>query len=279
MQMINFSMEELLPVVAWLTEKYTSKESTSVSYDRARQLMEAAIYCIKHFDGQGKIVSDKGVSVNDIYKAGYENVKHKVKKAQEAYQEMMTKFKAYGNENYYDTVTKAIPGFFRYYDTRFAPQETIITMDYPTICTIVNCSGIDAIEKYVEYISYEQRFMGALPQEYVQEVLSGYQANYKKQFYNVCSIVLRHVLGNALIGKTLGQVTLEEDYKVFQTIVIQHERKWLEEIFYKILKKLIEEKYNSDRLLEEYLKVDIEDFVAETQVAARNNCIKKVVIL
>lgn len=279
MQMINFSMEELLPVVAWLTEKYTSKESTSVSYDRARQLMEAAIYCIKHFDGQGKIVSDKGVSVNDIYKAGYENVKHKVKKTQEAYQEMMTKFKAYGNENYYDTVTKAIPGFFRYYDTRFAPQETIITMDYPTICTIVNCSGIDAIEKYVEYISYEQRFMGVLPQEYVQEVLSGYQANYKKQFYNVCSIVLRHVLGNALIGKTLGQVTLEEDYKVFQTIVIQHERKWLEEIFYKILKKLIEEKYNSDRLLEDYLKADIEDFVAETQVAARNNCIKKVVIL
>lgn len=279
MQMINFSMEELLPVVAWLTEKYTSKESTSVSYDRARHLMEAAIYCIKHFDGQGKIVSDKGVSVNDIYKAGYENVKHKVKKTQEAYQEMMTKFKAYGNENYYDTVTKAIPGFFRYYDTRFAPQETIITMDYPTICTIVNCSGIDAIEKYVEYISYEQRFMGVLPQEYVQEVLSGYQANYKKQFYNVCSIVLRHVLGNALIGKTLGQVTLEEDYKVFQTIVIQHERKWLEEIFYKILKKLIEEKYNSDRLLEEYLKADIEDFAAEIQVAARNNCIKKVVIL
>ena len=42
MQMMSFSMEELLPIVAWLTEKYTSKESTSISYERARQFMEAA---------------------------------------------------------------------------------------------------------------------------------------------------------------------------------------------------------------------------------------------
>ena len=39
--MNEFDMEELIPIVAELTEKYTSKESTSVSYDTAKQLMNA----------------------------------------------------------------------------------------------------------------------------------------------------------------------------------------------------------------------------------------------
>lgn len=37
----GYSMEELLPVVAWLTRKYTSNESTSITYEKARQLMGA----------------------------------------------------------------------------------------------------------------------------------------------------------------------------------------------------------------------------------------------
>ena len=39
-------MEELLPVVAKLAERYTSKESSSVSYKTAEQLMGAVVYCI-----------------------------------------------------------------------------------------------------------------------------------------------------------------------------------------------------------------------------------------
>lgn len=51
---------------------------------------------------------------------------------QNNYNKMIEKFDSYGNENYFDTVAKAIPGFFKYYDAKFSPQSTIITMDYPT---------------------------------------------------------------------------------------------------------------------------------------------------
>ena len=40
-QQTDYGMEELIPVVAELTEKFTSAESSSVSYERARHLMEA----------------------------------------------------------------------------------------------------------------------------------------------------------------------------------------------------------------------------------------------
>lgn len=44
---MDYKMEDLLPVVAELAEKYTSKESTSLPYEKARQLMEAVLYCIR----------------------------------------------------------------------------------------------------------------------------------------------------------------------------------------------------------------------------------------
>ena len=44
---MEYQLEELLPITAWLADKYTSKESSSVTYDTAQMLMEAVIYCVK----------------------------------------------------------------------------------------------------------------------------------------------------------------------------------------------------------------------------------------
>ena len=44
-------MEELLPVVAALGEKYTGYEHSSVTYEKAQMLMEAVLYCIGEYEG------------------------------------------------------------------------------------------------------------------------------------------------------------------------------------------------------------------------------------
>ena len=281
---MNYEMDELLPIVAELSEKYTSKESTSISYETARQLMSAVVYCINQYcnnlcEGGNELTGGKRLSAKEAYRLGYENLIQKVKKTQAFYNEMITYFCAYGNENYQDTVTKAIPGFFRHYDARFAPQETIITMDYPTICPIINYSGIDAIKEYLEYISYEQKFMGALPQQYVYEVLYRFQSGYRKQFYNICSIILRHILGHMLIGKRLENINLEEDYERLRGIIQKHDTKWIETIFSDFLKELIREKYSDDNKLKNYLQADLKNFSTEIYVAAQNDSIQKVVAL
>ena len=43
---MEYEIEELVPIVATLAEKYTSKESSSITYEKAQQLMEAVLYCI-----------------------------------------------------------------------------------------------------------------------------------------------------------------------------------------------------------------------------------------
>ena len=45
-----YDMNELLPVVARLTKRYTGIESSSVSYEKANQLMGAVIYCIREIE-------------------------------------------------------------------------------------------------------------------------------------------------------------------------------------------------------------------------------------
>ena len=43
---MKYEIEELVPIVAKLAEGYTSKESTSITYDKAQQLMGAVLYSI-----------------------------------------------------------------------------------------------------------------------------------------------------------------------------------------------------------------------------------------
>lgn len=152
-------------------------------------------------------------------------------------------------------------------------------MDYPTLCPITDYCGIDAISKYVEYISYEQKFMGALPQEYVYDVLCRFQTGYKKQFYNICSIVLRHILVHMMLGKELGSIDLQEDYERLEEMILEHEKLWIEKRLIDCLRKLIHEKYNNDSELENYLSVGLHDFVTELYIAAQNRSLIRVVVI
>ena len=43
---MEYEMEELIPLVKELCDRYTGKESTSVTYEAAQRLMEAVLYCI-----------------------------------------------------------------------------------------------------------------------------------------------------------------------------------------------------------------------------------------
>lgn len=274
-----YKIEELLPIVAELAEKYTSKESTSISYERANQLMEAVLYCIHQNEESNSLCDRAGLSARRVYQSGYEKLVKKVKETQNFYNEMIINFKAYGNENYYNTVTKAIPGFFMHYDVKFAPQETIITMDYPTICPIINNSGIDAIAKYVEYISYEQKFMSALPKEYVIEVLSRFQGNYKKQFDNICSILLRHILGCLCIEKKIGVSGIEQDYIILDKTIKECKKNELQEKLTNLLRSLIENKYQGEERLFEYLNGDIENFVECLRNGSKYDKLKRVLVM
>lgn len=74
---MDYEMEELVPIVGKLAEKYTSHESTSITYEKAEQLMGAVLYCIHELwesSGNAPSLNKKlsaqmlGVSVGHAYK-------------------------------------------------------------------------------------------------------------------------------------------------------------------------------------------------------------------
>ena len=276
---IEYEMEELVPLVAILSEKYTSKESTSVSYETARQLMEAVMYCMNECASDQTLVSSQRLSAAEAYKYGYEALIQKVKRTQAAYNEMIVDFCGYGNRNYEATVEKAIPGFFLYYNAQFAPQETIITMDYPTICPVTGKCGIDAIEAYVKYISYEQKFMGAFQRQYIYEVIGCDHADHKNGFGNICRVILRHVLGHLLIKKGFFEEAGKQDYDKLCNLVISSSGQQLREVLTSLLEQLIVEKYDVDMGMRDYLACDIYDLVVEMRNAAEHDVMQQVIVL
>ncbi len=279
MKMSNYSMKELLPIVAQLTEKYTSKESTSITYEAARQLMDAVLYCIHEYEVTTKdseLIVIEAVLAKDAYQLGYQRVLDKVNRTRLLFNECIVDFCAYGNENYQDTFVKGIVGFFQFYNPLLCPQDTIITMDYPTILPIASQVGIDAIETYVQFITLEQQFFGQLPQQYIYNVLYSYQKNYHKQFYNIASIVLRNILGRILAGQNLTTadctVNTEKLTKNISKLTIEDLQKALSTI----LERLIDETYPGNTPLFNYLSGDLKDFSFELRNAVEHNCLSRI---
>lgn len=186
----TYSMEELIPIAANLAEQFTSHASSSVTYERARQFMEAVIYCMAHLDYEtdNSIVSSRPIA-KEAYHIGYKAVINKVIKTKEKYNKLMTFFDDFGNRNYCDTVAKALPAFFLYYDAKFAPMETMITMDYPIPGLDLTLNGIDRIAQYIDAIWEEQQYLKNFPRKYIIDELRLFHPRYENEFFNLKEII------------------------------------------------------------------------------------------
>ena len=186
-----YSMEDLLPIVARLTEEYTSKESSSITYEKARQFMDAVIYCIAHCEGKNALIAS-ALSAAEAYELGYQTVVEKVRQTIDKYNELMLYFDHYENINYRDTVEKALPGFFMYYDAKYAPMEHIITMDYPVFGLDMELEGIDMIRQYLDAIITEQQYLMQFDRNKIIEALRAFHPRYEKEFFNLKEVIVRN---------------------------------------------------------------------------------------
>lgn len=184
-----YEMEDLIPIVGKLAEEFTAKESSSVTYERARSLMEAVIYCMAHLKIGDNSITPGRLPALDVYQLGYDAVIQKVRETQVKYNELMKFFDHYGNCNYQDTVEKALPAFFLYYNVKFAPMENIITMDYPILGLDMSLEGIDMIRQYIDAIWEEQCYLLKLPRNYVISLLRTFHPRYENEYFNIKEIV------------------------------------------------------------------------------------------
>ena len=192
--MYGYGLEEILPVVIYLTNKYTSGESSSVPYEKAEMLMEAVLYCIREcftWNTAGVLPAVNSLSARQAYDKGYEYVTEKVKMARGLYDGLITDFEDYGCLNYRKTVLEGLPAFFLKYDIRFCPQDHILTLDYPDMVRGEAQCGADRIYSYLSHLCMEKRFLEQFDRQAVCRVLAGVQPDYRELYLdNICEAVL-----------------------------------------------------------------------------------------
>lgn len=257
---MNYDMEELIPLVKKLVKRYTSNESTSVSYEKARQLMEAILFCMDEFtknlsqeplihseelSGQ-EVFREQKLSPEQAYEAGYQLVVKTTRKALQLYQSIAEQFQFYRNRALSDTVIKGMPQFFQYYDALFFPQNQILTLDYPTLKTVEHLKGIDAIYQYLQYIQLEQEFLKSFSDEYIETCLLAYHEDYEELFINIPSVVIRYTL------RKMGEEEWQEKR--------QDSRENLEVWLAGMLRVLLHSRHMDNPEMFTYLQEDIKEF-------------------
>jgi hypothetical protein len=271
--------------VGELAAKYTSKESTSITYEKARQLMEAVLYCIQEYENQhsekgGLVTRGDFKDAKNAYNMGYEMVVQKTKDTKIQYNEMMEEFHSYGNRCYYETFVKGLPGFFLSYDFRFQPQNHILTLDYPVLLPMGNLCGINAIQVYVNCVSLEQVFLGKLPEEYIRHVLTAYSRDCDELIINVAAITVRNILGGWIAGKEINTrgYTKKEQERV-KAFVNGNSRETIEVALKEGIFKLMEFQFDGNKELGNYLMSDMHDFSFELKNAVENGCLESVLAI
>ncbi len=269
---MRYKMEELVPIVGKLAEKYTSFESTSISYEKAEQLMGAVLYSIHELETEEwepAVLAGGTVSAQQTYEIGASYVEKKTKAALDLYNQILPEFVCYGNKCLYDTFVKGLPEFFRWYDIKFEPQNTILTLDYPVLKDISAYTGIDKIYEFIKCIRLEQIFFSKFPTGYVEGVLRGYNRFYKDMAENLCEIMLISVIGHVLAMKPLLEQKFDKaDYLRMQQIFGQNSLEDVKKILEKAVAAFIQEYYESDRGVLEYLNESVEGIAVRLKNAA-----------
>ncbi|MGL5437310.1 MAG: DUF6179 domain-containing protein [Lachnospiraceae bacterium] len=283
---MNRSMEELIPLVAELTDKYTSKESSSIPYSTAQQLMGAVLYCIRAFESAG---SEEQINLpeaasrftaREAYYSGYQTVLEKVEKTRLLYHEILAEFHSYGNQAYRDTFEKGMPAFFLYYDVRFQPQNHILTLDYPVLASLEHSQGIDIIASYITCVGYEQQFLRQLPESFILHVLSAYHPEHETLIINVAEIVFRNLMGCMLVGKQVNNkgYTESEQHRI-ASLVSSYPAEQLTMLLNDKLEELISIEYGDNQDLRSYLSNAIPDFSFELRSAVKYNHLEQILAI
>lgn len=268
---MKYKMEDLVPIVAKLAEGYTSKESTSITYERAQQLMEAVLYSIQEAERteQFSLAQKDALFPERIYAIGARCVEEKTKETLHSYNEIMAHFSSYGNLCLKDTIVKGMPEFFKWYDCKYEPQNTILTLDYPIFVDLSESTGIDKIHDYLICIQLEQKFLNRFSSEYIIEILEKYDKQYKFMIENICEIVLMNIISHILAEKKISNLAFEqEDYLKIQTLIQKEEPNGLREKLKEAIQLFIREYYENDEKLMEYLFIAVDNISVRLKNAA-----------
>ncbi|MEG1103637.1 MAG: DUF6179 domain-containing protein, partial [Oscillospiraceae bacterium] len=181
---------DILALLAYKTERYTSGESSSVRVEIAESIMASNMYTIGIYLKAFPIPDDaisalSGESVMQLYTAGRRKIAAKLRTAKLLYGKVRDSRLKTENHCYNETVSGSLKQFFKTYNPDFKAQDINITADYPLCVSINNLVGVEFIAQYLQALYCENMFCALFRKDSINNLLLGYDKHYSSLIFNV----------------------------------------------------------------------------------------------
>lgn len=216
----NENMIELSILLQKIAIKYTMKESSSISIEKAQQLMFSIIYSINIFlEEQNKnlsLVTNK-TDAEFLYNNGLKVIRKKVNKAKDIYDKIKQNIYEVDNFSYNETIYDGINNFFINYDICYASHETPGMIDYQLFIPVEKLTGIKYILSYIKKLYIENEFCRNYDLEKVDILLKSYSKDYSVLLINIFEFVLTNSIANVILEKDFKQldITISDKNKLY----------------------------------------------------------------
>lgn len=197
---------ELMNLLAYKTERYTTGDSSSIPMDKARIIMTSSLFTIglwlktyAHPDDAVNALIEE--PIDNLYKKGRTRIDTMLGAAKAVHKKLLESLIDVDNEFYRATADDGIKGFFKLYYPDFTAAELHITADYPVFNPMPKLAGIEFISRYLKALYYENEFCTFFRQERINAVLRGYNEGYPELLFNIYEQVLIAALGCVIAGE------------------------------------------------------------------------------
>lgn len=209
----NLDTNELMMILVDKYKKYTINDHSSITVEKAQQLMNSILYCIngylKSLD-KGLVSAREHYNALILYEKGLEFEKTNLSNAQKLLAYVKNNILNIDNVYYQDTILSGIDLFFRNYDILYAAHETPGSIDYPLALPIYDLEGAEYILEYLNRLYIETNFCASYAEDDIENLLRGYNDDYKEIPLNIFEIVVRNAVGLEILGKDVMQLSMND---------------------------------------------------------------------
>ena len=174
-------------------KRYTGELSSSVKIRIAKNINESNLWVVglylKTKQPTESIEILKNKDIIEIYYYGKKCLDNYIFKTKFFYSMMKNDF--INNDNYFynATLKDGIQGFFKIYNEQYDAKNICITVDYEAYLERPKLYGIEFINKYLEYINYENIFCKKFNEEKIVNLLKKVYPIYEKLPINIFEIL------------------------------------------------------------------------------------------
>ena len=174
-------------------KRYTGELSSSVKIEIAKNINNSNLWVIglylKTKELKESVAILKNEDIVSIYDCGKNILDNYISKTKFFYYMMRNRFIKNDNYFYNSTLKDGIQGFFKIYNKSYDAKNICITVDYEAFLERPKLYGIEFINKYLEYINYENIFCKKFNEEKIVNLLKKVYKKYEDLPINIFEIV------------------------------------------------------------------------------------------